>query len=194
MSRQGKTHTLFGPPNHFQTHVPDLCDLPSYWGLFPRCVLHFLQISPPDGGESAVYISMVELYQSKCYDLLNNHARVSFGGSRHTRESSNVSVIGAQYDSSGKWQAPFINGKENLVTVELQGQKEVSIRSPQEIMRICQKLESVRHTNSHALNDRSSRSHCIVSVRVPYNEQYMRFVDLAGSEKIKVNQSLPSSF
>ena len=112
---------------------------------------------------------------------------MSFGGSRHTRESSHVSVVGAQYDANGKWQAPFVDGKENSVTVELQGQKEVPIRSSQELMRICQKLESVRHTNAHALNDRSSRSHCIVSVRVPYNEQYMRFVDLAGSEKIKVS-------
>ncbi len=135
-----------------------------------------------------IFISMVELYQDQCYDLLNHHKRVRINKSnRSSSAKSSVSVVGAQYDENGKWIPPFLNGKENTVTVDLQGQKEIEVRTNEELIRLCQILESARHTNQHALNARSSRSHCIVTVKVVRGrlEQIMRFVDLAGSEKIK---------
>ncbi len=135
-----------------------------------------------------IFISMVELYQDQCYDLLNHHKRVRLNKSgRSSVAKSNVSVVGAQYDENGKWIPPFLNGKENVISVDLQGQKEIQVKTNEELIRLCQILESARHTNQHALNARSSRSHCIVTVKVVSGrrEQILRFVDLAGSEKIK---------
>lgn len=170
--------------------------------------------------KTSIFVSMVELYQDQCYDLLNHHTRVHLNSSYSTSTSTSasksasysksmVSVVGAQYDKNGKWIPPFVNGKENTSTIELQGQKEIEITSHDELVRICQLLESARHTNEHALNHRSSRSHCIVNVRVlgggrreggggedmvemegeDGGERIIRFVDLAGSEKIKQTKS-----
>ena len=146
---------------------------------------------------------MVELYQDQCYDLLNHHSRVQLNKSSSSTSycKSSISVVGAQYDKNGKWIPPFVNGKENTSSVELQGQKEMEITSHEELVKICQLLESTRHTNEHALNSRSSRSHCVVNVRVlggrgdiieseeEMEERIIRFVDLAGSEKIKQTKS-----
>ncbi len=135
---------------------------------------------------------MVELYQDQCYDLLNNHARVQLNKSdRRSSVKSNVSRNEVQYDKDGKWIPPFLDGKENSFTIELQGQKEIEVKSHDQLVNFCQQLESARHTNEHALNKRSSRSHCIVTARViDRRKKYvMRFIDLAGSEKIKQTKS-----
>lgn len=146
----------------------------------------------PGGHKNDIYISMVELYQDQCYDLLNHHKRVRLSKSRKSSmHKSFVPVVGAQYDANGKWIPPFMNGKENVISVDLQGQKEIQVTTNEELINLCQILESARHTNQHALNARSSRSHCIVTVKVlsGRREQILRFVDLAGSEKIKQTKS-----
>ncbi len=194
----GKTYSLFGPPDRFQVSsssemlsmsLPESGhdNYPPYWGIFPRCISYFLNI------KRSIYVSMVELYQDQCYDLLNHHTRVQLKKNSSTYRST-VSTVGAKYDSNGKWIPPFLNGKENVVEVDLQGQKEIQIRDNEELMSMCQLLESSRHTSAHALNSRSSRSHCIVNVKVVQEgnedlEQIIRFVDLAGSEKIKQTKS-----
>ena len=69
----GKTYTLFGPPDHFQVSSSSSSltgnECPTYWGLFPRCISHFLTQSPSN--KINIFVSMVELYQDQCYDLLN---------------------------------------------------------------------------------------------------------------------------
>jgi len=54
-----------------------------------------------------------------------------------------------------------------------------------------QLVEATRTAKSHALNDRSSRSHCIVTIKQTLKKgsgvisNKFTFVDLAGSERIK---------
>jgi hypothetical protein len=54
-----------------------------------------------------------------------------------------------------------------------------------------QLIEATRTAKSHALNDRSSRSHCVVILKQVSKEggsqrsNKFMFVDLAGSERIK---------
>lgn len=126
---------------------------PSYWGIFPRCISHFLSQSTSSYDDDIkVFVSMVELYQDQCYDLLNHHTRVRLSKSSNTSYKSKVARVGKPtYDKNGKWMPPFVNGMENFETCELQGQKELKISSHEELMRICQLLESARHTNEHAL-------------------------------------------
>lgn len=60
-----------------------------------------------------------------------------------------------------------------------------------DVMKIMQQVESVRTSKSHALNSRSSRSHCIVTLTCTrmtgtrFLESRFHFVDLAGSERIQ---------
>lgn len=47
---------------------------------------------------------------------------------------------------------------------EISGQKEIRINSMADIISICKIVEATRVAKSHDLNDRSSRSHCIVPI------------------------------
>ncbi|EOD10694.1 hypothetical protein EMIHUDRAFT_49124, partial [Emiliania huxleyi CCMP1516] len=65
------------------------------------------------------------------------------------------------------------------------------IKSPTDIARLARLVEAERVAHSHALNDRSSRSHCLIRVQCTHVERGGRsqkrtllFVDLAGSERI----------
>lgn len=66
------------------------------------------------------------------------------------------------------------------------------LRSPTDVARLARLVESERVAHSHALNDRSSRSHCLVRVHCTLIDaagkslkRLFLFVDLAGSERIK---------
>jgi len=65
------------------------------------------------------------------------------------------------------------------------------LRTPADVARLARLVESERVAHSHALNDRSSRSHCLLRVQCTLVEEGGRarprrflFVDLAGSERI----------
>ncbi len=65
------------------------------------------------------------------------------------------------------------------------------LRTPEDVARIARLVEAERVAHSHALNDRSSRSHCLLRVHCTLVESGGRararrflFVDLAGSERI----------
>ena len=70
------------------------------------------------------------------------------------------------------------------------GEKLRSLRNLEDVLDLCRTVELSRNTASHDLNDRSSRSHCLVSVHVLTSEggRTLRtkclLVDLAGSERI----------
>jgi len=64
------------------------------------------------------------------------------------------------------------------------------LSSPADIARLARTVECTRSATGHALNERSSRSHCLVHVHVivksgnHVSRQSLLFVDLAGSERI----------
>lgn len=98
----------------------------------------------------------------------------------------------AAYDENGKWIPPY---KGNSLTVkgdeyEAQGVSERSVSSIQDIIDIMQIVEATRTAKGHNLNHRSSRSHCIVTLKCQkkvgkgIQSSKFHFVDLAGSERI----------
>ena len=65
------------------------------------------------------------------------------------------------------------------------------IQTPADVARMARLVESERVAHSHALNDRSSRSHCLIRVNCTHlqggthvQKRTFVFVDLAGSERI----------
>ena len=69
------------------------------------------------------------------------------------------------------------------------------MRTFADIAKVTALVEATRCASSHALNDRSSRSHAIVKAYVSRKDgskvitNTMTFVDLAGSERIKKSES-----
>ena len=64
------------------------------------------------------------------------------------------------------------------------------IRNPSDVAKLARLVESERVAHGHALNARSSRSHCLIRVNCTHvqkgksQKRLFLFVDLAGSERI----------
>ena len=73
------------------------------------------------------------------------------------------------------------NVRETFATV---GETSVPLDTPESLARFARSVEATRTSKSHNLNDRSSRSHCLVKVRAKSSDGArvcLLFVDLAGS-------------
>ena len=70
------------------------------------------------------------------------------------------------------------------------GEKLIELKTPLDVARLSRKVEAYRVAKGHALNDRSSRGHCLVRIHLVskrknnISKQQILFVDLAGSERI----------
>ncbi|KAM3127337.1 hypothetical protein pb186bvf_020563 [Paramecium bursaria] len=69
---------------------------------------------------------------------------------------------------------------------EVENLTKLICHSPEEMMNIFQKAYKKRIINSHALNDQSSRSHCVYTIHGKCDEYSVEFniIDLAGSERL----------
>ena len=72
----------------------------------------------------------------------------------------------------------------------MSGTKDVEITSNEDITKMMQTIEATRTAKGHLLNDRSSRSHCIITLKLSYkkgnkliNSKFI-IADLAGSERV----------
>eukprot|EP01050_Picozoa_sp_SAG11_P017970 SAG11_NODE_2651_length_3125_cov_2.178453_3_plen_255_part_00 len=72
------------------------------------------------------------------------------------------------------------------------GEKLVNLRGAEDVARFARTIEATRTVKGHALNDHSSRSHCLVKVHLVrqagaggQSRIRLLFVDLAGSERTK---------
>eukprot|EP00444_Apocalathium_aciculiferum_P019733 CAMPEP_0183459592 /NCGR_PEP_ID=MMETSP0370-20130417/135906_1 /TAXON_ID=268820 /ORGANISM="Peridinium aciculiferum, Strain PAER-2" /LENGTH=464 /DNA_ID=CAMNT_0025651435 /DNA_START=14 /DNA_END=1408 /DNA_ORIENTATION=+ len=205
----GKTHTLFGPPKFFDM------DPVLHWGACPRALMQM--VNSTDRLTCDLRVSAVEIYFDDVFDLLNKRAAIPITGFGKNVKSASVGrdFMQVQRDADGKWIPPYLNGKKNSAVVitgsfETQGAFEWKIEGVEDVLRIMQIVESTRSAKSHAMNERSSRSHCILTVILSNNhsaagacgggggncsasagaskrqltQSKFLFVDLAGSERI----------
>lgn len=139
-------------------------------------------------------MSAVEVYFDDTYDLLNNKVKVAiagFGASVKAKALVDKTTF-KQVDENGKWVSPFQNNSFHAVVEEFEAKGQVykPISTLEEVIEIMRLVEATRTAKSHALNDRSSRSHCLVTLKQTIkkgNKQISNkfmFVDLAGSERI----------
>lgn len=66
------------------------------------------------------------------------------------------------------------------------------IKTPADVAKLARTIEMTRSATGHLLNERSSRSHCLVSLYLSHKsinskltERQFLFVDLGGSERIQ---------
>ena len=72
----------------------------------------------------------------------------------------------------------------------MSGTQDKEITCPEDITSIMQTIEATRTSKGHLLNDRSSRSHCVITLKLRQKQgnklMNSKFIvaDLAGSERI----------
>ncbi|KAK9522843.1 hypothetical protein VZT92_019284 [Zoarces viviparus] len=121
-----------------------------------------------DGVEAKVRVSYMELYRDELLDLLELHTNHKELHIR-TDERGNTVVVGA---------------------------KEMDVTSAEELLRVLETGNALRHTATTGMNEHSSRSHAILTLRLIQSDnshksslQSVRssklcLVDLAGSERV----------
>ena len=99
-------------------------------------------------------------------------------------------------DENGKWIPEYIDGKRNIQDeYTAKGTKDLPIVTFDDLFNVMQLVENTRSAKGHALNHRSSRSHCIVTLKCTrksgssMTKSNFLFVDLAGSERINKSGS-----
>lgn len=190
----GKTHTLFGPPNsfHSNTLINDATEafhnvkIPISWGVFPRIVLSLLNKSKTTG----ITATAVEIYMDNCYDLMRDGQKIAVAGFGVSRKVSGrgsfLETTEVRRDSAGKWIPPrTLVDKPKNEGYEMRGAKSLIITDVHTLLEFMSIVEATRTSKSHKLNERSSRSHCVITLSIPATSsaKYM-CVDLAGSERI----------
>lgn len=117
-------------------------------------------------------ISVVEIYQEDVYDILNGNKIVPIKGFGFSKKSS-FRLCTDRYKYVPKLE------------YEVKGNVEVPLRNIDDLITVMKTIEINRSSKSHDLNERSSRSHCIVTLtKLGRNTNKFLFVDLAGSERI----------
>ncbi|XP_066925735.1 kinesin-like protein KIFC3 isoform X2 [Clytia hemisphaerica] len=179
----GKTHTMFGPPGcmkraargeySYETHQT--------YGLFPRGILEiFRKVHECNTTES-------QSSSSNIYALTCSAVELCHMGNED------------MFNKSEKRDYSFANGSGSLGIIlnrdekppRLYGQNEYEIKTYDDILRVFAAIAS-RNTEGTLLNDTSSRSHCLValklwrydvSTKMVFKTRF-QFCDLAGSEKL----------
>lgn len=170
----GKTYTMVGPSG---TYVMNSQDRFLHFGLIPRSINYlFNQLRVRTQQSQSVFyirVSYYEIYNEQIRDLINPNS-------------------GRKLEIRGSQEEGFF--VDNLFATY--------IETMEEILTILQEGELNRATASHLLNEHSSRSHAILTIQVENELQNSQdpkeqitklgkliFVDLAGSEKVKVTLS-----
>uniref|UniRef100_A0A7S4SVB8 Kinesin-like protein n=1 Tax=Alexandrium monilatum TaxID=311494 RepID=A0A7S4SVB8_9DINO len=192
----GKTHTLLGPPGVLTERALEQGGLPPEWGCWPRAILQAMAVP---GVELELWA--VEIYFENVFDLLDEKKAVKTGGRVAAKGFGYDQTSKAQYDEHGKWIPPLAAGKDGEFRVSaaasklsesvVEGQSKVRVQNAADVVRVGRTVEMTRAAQSHALNDRSSRSHAVLGAEMVRRQggkvlrSRLLVCDLAGSERIK---------
>ncbi|KAL7535703.1 hypothetical protein ACHAXR_006673 [Thalassiosira sp. AJA248-18] len=189
----GKTYSVFGPPGvltetelHRAQNAGQL--IPDTWGVFPRVAIQLFNLPQVQSFQ----VSVVEVYQNRAFDLLDQHRVLSVGKTR----SSGLDLGNGVFHASGCYcrichkirheQSSQPSRKPEVVLAK----REV-VNTAEDVARLARLVEVSRIAKGHLLNARSSRSHCLVQIYLSLKQgnrvltPTFLFVDLAGSERIK---------
>jgi len=154
-------------------------------GLIPRSIRELfeqvnLRKQNTNNNNITIQIQYVQLYNEKVYDLLNSQA---------------IRVMGKATLSG----IPGLKVKWNPQTddVIIENAFEFECKTPEDALKYFWKGLKNKMMASHAMNNQSSRSHCILSFRVTQIDTQnaentivskLQLVDLAGSERQSATQ------
>lgn len=207
----GKTYSIFGPPGvltetDLQNAQKQGFLVPESWGIFPRVAIQLFELlkagkkgvnnkrkgpyeNSSNNKPSSFQVSVVEVYQNRAFDLLNDRKLLSVGTTRSQgRDLGN----GVFHPSSCYCKRCIMLSKHQPRKENILAAREI-IRSHADVARLSRTVELSRISKGHLLNERSSRSHCLVQIYLSLSEDdgkttknpTFMFVDLAGSERMK---------
>ncbi|KAL5054430.1 hypothetical protein RYX36_035112 [Vicia faba] len=164
----GKTYTMVGRP-----------DAPELKGMIPLSLEQIFQTSQSvkdQGWNYKMQVSVLEIYNETIKDLLSNRS----SGFDQTRAEN--SVHGKQYSIRHDK-----NGNTHVLDLTI-----VDVCSAAEISSLLQKAAQIRSMGRTQMNEQSSRSHFVVTLRIcGINENteqqvqgVLNLIDLAGSERL----------
>lgn len=146
--------------------------------------------SPP------IIATAVEIYMNNCYDLMKDKMKIAVAGFGRSSKTSGKGYIvnrcEVKRDGSGKWIPPSTTvNTPKTEGYEMRGAKSMILSDAKSLLDFMRVVEVTRTSKSHKLNERSSRSHCVITLTIPSisNAKYM-LVDLAGSERIAKSGSI----
>jgi hypothetical protein len=144
-SGSGKTHTMMGS-----------ADSP---GIVPRAIQRVLELAAAQPEQMFVFVlSVLELYNDNFYDLLDESPPLGLASTKKRRGTGGCSL-----GSSGAGAAKKIEVVRNGKSSQLRGDyKKLSIDNAKDAVAAVEASMDRRTTSETQLNDRSSRSHCIV--------------------------------
>mmetsp|Transcript_22358 Transcript_22358/g.44880 ORF Transcript_22358/g.44880 Transcript_22358/m.44880 type:complete len:305 (+) Transcript_22358:79-993(+) len=133
-------------------------------GLIPTMVSRLLDRLRHDGIPFRIKVSYLEIYNETMRDLL---------GGREER-----SIVLREHPTKG---------------VMIMGCRTEFVSTADQVYRFIHQGDQVRATDSHSLNDKSSRSHAIFQMRIIIGNRKtpvkLSLIDLAGSERAKKNEN-----
>jgi len=165
----------------------------------------------PAVSRAQLSVTAVEVYLERAYDLLNDREPIAIAGTAVKATPNRMNNNNVVRDANGKWVPPStwktINdeGEERKKKAKSEGRresampngsdlqatksKEIIVSSMQGIASVARTIESTRSAKSHSLNERSSRSHCLITITLQQVREYLYvshlvFADLAGSERV----------
>ena len=166
----------FGMTGSGKTHT--IAGVPSNPGIVPRAVNYIfsnLQKTSRESRDSVamVFLTYVELYNNGLYDLLANDLPLG---------EENVGLKLYEHPKKGV----IITGSPSIRT---------PVASAEEALQLIIKGSKLRATAVTNLNERSSRSHTVISFEIVSQDGLsssekigkINFVDLAGSERVKLS-------
>ena len=150
------------------------------------------------GGLGGVHPSCCTCH--KCYQLqrkVKDVARAERALIASTGGSDRV-VSGGMRTSLLSNAPPSSSTQQTRETFSTVGETLVPLDTPESLARFARSIEATRTSKSHLLNDRSSRSHCLVKVRAKKADGTrvcIMFVDLAGPNawRGRARRATPSS-
>ncbi|TVU29016.1 hypothetical protein EJB05_20558, partial [Eragrostis curvula] len=158
----GKTHTMMGNP-----------EVEEQKGVIPRSLEHIfqaMQVLNSQGWKYKMQVSMLEIHNETIHDLLStNRVATQDGGS---------SKYNIKHDANG-------NTHVSELTV-------VNVTSVGEVSSLLRRAAQSRSVGRTQMNEKSSRSHCVFTLRIfgvhsgmdQQVQGVLNLIDLAGSERL----------
>lgn len=207
----GKTYTISGATPDGRGCVP--IEQQGIQGYAIADLLHLAEVRSreSDGAVSyEMWVSALEIYNESIQDLLAD-ASSGVAASLDVRQSRDGGLGNAAYSSSsgGGAEADAAGLPSPFGSMRVPGLNSWRIHGPEDVEPALQLVAANRHVAATALNNRSSRSHCVLSLSLvrrgadgallddagvdgggaARGAGVLHIVDLAGSERTKVSQA-----